>query len=62
MNEIYCKDKNPSAMKHTSREIPGARMEEIRQALENSINQPGTAKVKVQRWYPGGKLIIASCY
>ena len=29
------------------------RLDEIKQALERTINQPDVARVKVQRWYPG---------
>lgn len=52
INEIYVKDKIEIA-KGDSKQKLAARIEEITGKLEETINQPETSKVKVQRWYPG---------
>lgn len=39
--------------KGTAQEVLEARIEEITKTLEETINQPDSSKVKVQRWYPG---------
>jgi hypothetical protein len=53
INEIYCKDKISIPNKGASQAILDARMLEIQEALDKAINQPKSAKAKVQRWYPG---------
>lgn len=51
VNEVYVKDENPR--KTGGMLDMDKRIEEIQEAIENVINQPGIAKVKVSRWYPG---------
>lgn len=52
VNEVYVKD-NLEIQKGQSRDFLNARIKEIHDELEKTINQPETAQVKVQRWYPG---------
>lgn len=54
VNEIYCKD-NIGIEKGKSQEVLEARINEIQEKLAETINQPETSKVKVSRWFPGGK-------
>jgi len=59
VNEIYARtmvsphykdDEDPSAAVEHATEVL---MKDVDHALIRAINQPGMAKVKVQRWYPG---------
>lgn len=52
INEIYVKDTIEIEKGDTKARLE-ARIAEINKVLEDTINQPETAKVKVQRWYPG---------
>ena len=52
INEIYAKD-TIEVGKGDTKERLEVRIEEISKALNKTINQPETSKVKVQRWYPG---------
>lgn len=60
MNEVYARTKViPKNVKEGEDAAPAielateALMEELDNALDKAINQPGVAKVQVQRWYPG---------
>ena len=52
VNEIYVKD-TIRVSKGDAKVTLDKRIEEICNALVETINQPESAKVKVQRWYPG---------
>lgn len=52
INEIYARDLKNQQDPETAHN-PEERMEEVKAALEKVIDQPGIAKVKVNRWYPG---------
>lgn len=54
VTEIYCKD-NINADKGMSQETLEARIKEIQKQMEVTMNQPISSKVKVSRWFPGGK-------
>lgn len=59
VNEVYAR--TVLSTNHMDEEDPMAAMEQatkklmegVEQALSDAINQPGVAKVKAQRWYPG---------
>lgn len=51
VNEIYAKD--TIEVGGDMNEKLKERIKEISEALKKRINQPGVAKVKVQRWFPG---------
>jgi hypothetical protein len=54
INEVYAKTKLTNMKeKGGSVKALASLIDEITQALEKVINQPGEAKVQVQRWYPG---------
>lgn len=52
VNEIYAKDSLDFRSGDSAEQL-NARIEEISNELNTTINQPDVAKVKVQRWYPG---------
>jgi hypothetical protein len=52
VNEVYAKaklEKRPQGCKEALDEL----LEDIKKAIEDVIDQPDIAKVKVQRWFPG---------
>lgn len=51
VNEIYCRDKIQIPRKGTSQEILEKRMDEIKVALEQTVNQPTSSKIRVQVSY-----------
>jgi len=53
VNEIYVKDVLTLEKKGEAQEVLKKHMDEIRDALRETINQPNTSKVKVGRWFPG---------
>lgn len=53
VNEIYVKDVLKLEKKGEAQQRLKERIDEIRQALEDTIRQPDSSKVKVQRWFPG---------
>eukprot|EP00541_Cyclophora_tenuis_P019151 CAMPEP_0116572062 /NCGR_PEP_ID=MMETSP0397-20121206/17958_1 /TAXON_ID=216820 /ORGANISM="Cyclophora tenuis, Strain ECT3854" /LENGTH=331 /DNA_ID=CAMNT_0004100331 /DNA_START=483 /DNA_END=1478 /DNA_ORIENTATION=- len=48
VNEVYVRDR-----KNLEEEALQSRMDEVKAALEKTINQPDDSKVKVTRWFPG---------
>lgn len=53
VNEVYCKDVLDIREAGTAQAMLDERIKEIREALEKTIAQPDSSRVKVQRWYPG---------
>lgn len=53
VNEIYVKDVLKLEKKGEAQSRLKERIDEIRVSLEETIRQPESSKVKVQRWYPG---------
>lgn len=51
VNEIYVRDR--ISLDENATQALEERMAEVKTALEETINQPGEAKVKVTRWFPG---------
>lgn len=53
VNEIYVKDVLTLEKRGEAQELLKKRIDEVREALKDTINQPNSSKVKVQRWFPG---------
>jgi len=53
VNEIYVKDVLKLEKKGEAQELLKKRIDEVREALKDTINQPNSSKVKVGRWFPG---------
>lgn len=53
VNEVYVKDQFEKTAKGQAQQALDTRIQEIHDALEDTIDQKETARVKVQRWYPG---------
>lgn len=53
VNEVYARAHLDLEAKADPEEALEALIEKVRIALETTIGQPDTAKVKVQRWFPG---------
>ena len=53
VNEVYAKIRLDIKDGKTPADALDEYMEELKTALEKTIDQPDIAKVKVQRWYPG---------
>jgi hypothetical protein len=53
VNEIYCKDQISVKGRGHAQAVLEERMQEIKLALEKTINQPEMSKTQVSRWFPG---------
>ena len=53
VTEVYARDNISVEGKGDVQAVLEERMEKIKKALEDKINQPNDSRVKVQRWYPG---------
>ena len=53
VNEVYARAHLNLDVKEDPQEALDALIDSVREAIETTIGQPETAKVKVQRWFPG---------